>query len=246
MRKLGDSHPFSLQSTKEGVERLSTDVEFRIVECVNANYGVKEKYNDAKKRTLVFDVCHDPHGTAEVGGEKGLEGLKRYKVVEQARIGSRIPQDLRKLKGGSCVVKKGAYFMMNTFLVNKDTCAVFYNDDRSDDEDRPATRRAKQQERESERMSEHSNAEFSCHPWEANERTRMIAEQTGNNKSEKAGDVRFQPGFARGIGQPPKSDNKASQMLTMEEMKELEEICDSESGFDIEKIEKELEDIFNQ
>lgn len=235
------TQPFGLQATKEGLEKLTQDLELLILDCWNTNVNSKERYEDTKKRTLLFEACL-PSAAKEYREDLlKNQSVKKFRVLEQGRIHTRLPFDLKALRGSRVVVRRGALYIMNTFLVTHQTCAVYFSPKDETVFEKPVTQKVKLNDRQSDRNSENSNFEYSTHAWKPHERTMLVhnPKPQGNQLLPAS----FQPGFTSSMederSKPTASHLKAAGGLSETELEELEEL----TNFD---MDKEIDELFNQ
>ena len=235
------AQPFGLQATKEGLEKLAQDLELLVLDCWNTNASSKERHEDSKKRTLLFETCL-PSAAKEYSEDLlKNKGVRKFRVLEQGRILSRLPFDLKALRGSRVVVRRGALYIMNTFLVTHQTCAVYFSPKDEAVFEKPATQRVKLNERQSDRHSENSNFEYSTHAWMPHERTMLI--QNPKPQGSLPQPASFQPGFASSMqderNKPAASQLKAAGGLSETELEELEELTNID-------MDKEIDELFDQ
>lgn len=234
------AQPFSLQATKEGLEKINQDLELLILDCWNTNVSSKERYEDTKKRTLLFETCL-PTAAKEYREELLKDpNIKKYRVLEQGRLHCRLPFDLKVLRGSRVVVRRGALYIMNTFLVDHQTCAVFFTPKDETVFQKPATQKVKPNERPSDRNSENTITEYSTHAWKPHERTMLVLNP--KPQTNPAQPASFQPGFSSMVDErskPGASHLKAAGGLSETELEELEEL----TNFD---MDKEIDELFDQ
>ena len=234
------AQPFSLQATKEGLEKLNQDLELLILDCWNTNVGSNERYEDSKKRTLLFETCLPSAAKEYKEDLLKDQNIKKYRVLEQNRIHCRLPFDLKALRGSRVVVRRGALYIMNTFLVSHQTCSVHFTPKDESVFEKPATQKVKLNERQSDNYNENSTFEYSAHAWKPHERTMLL--HNPKPQTNQSLPVSFKQAFSHSMvderSRPATSNLKPAGDLSARELEELEELTD----FD---MDKEIDELFN-